>query len=694
MAWRGKKPLYVFAVLASGLALPAAGYTQGVPVSGDAGMGTADAASTEGGDRVPEHRMGEAPVPGDGTAHPQTHPHAGVSASGNIPLPEERPAEVSAPVTSAPVTAEAPAEAPVPVVVDLPAEPAPATGLDAAPMKAEAPVVPSTAPHVQVGNAPAAATPAPTAQTPAVQAPVAQVPADPLAPIAQSIARLLSATPIPAGKDQEAIAAFYGARADAPVFVDARGYNARGKAILARFAGAGKDGLEPADYKFQPITAEADAGSLAQAELRLAASALLYARHAQAGRFDPIRVSALTTPTRSIPDALGVLHTLASAPDASAALEAFNPPHPGYLALKAKLAEARNTSSTRASLPRVPTGPSLKPGDVDVRVPVLRQRLGLKAGKTQTNERLYDYELVDAVRFFQAENGLEPDGKVGTGTVDALNGFANPADRVADIIANMERWRWLPRDLGSANVMVNIPEYMVRINDGGRMIHETRVVVGKPDTQTPLLTHDMEYVVVNPSWNIPANIARKEMLPNLQRDPYYLKRQGIEIERGGRAIDPGTVNWQAGLGGYSFRQPPGERNALGRIKFMFPNDHSVYLHDTASRSLFANEKRAYSHGCVRVQDPLSFGEVIFTLGMPNDGWTETKISKMFGGQERYINLKRRIPVHLVYFTALVDASGQLSMRPDIYGIDERVKELLGLTGAQHLASGKAKTVAR
>lgn len=706
MAGNGKKALCVVAALASSAVLAMA-QPNTEPVTGYAGMGTADQAPLRAGDSAPPHMTGEAPRPGDTAGQP--------GASG-----ERASNSVSAPTAAAPAPAEAPASAEAApqqaaptVSADLPPEPAAPSGLDAAPASAQAasvpaapvPAAPVPAVTVELPPAPAAPTgldaapkvaaPAPVPAAPTTPAPVRAaepaVPADPLAPVAQALARQLLSPA--SGKDQEAIAAFYGARANAPVFVDQKGLSPRGKALVARFSAAGEDGLEPTDYKVPKLTGT-DPDQLAQAELRLAASALLYARHAQAGRFDPSRVSPGVTPTRSFPDPLGVLNALAMAPDANAALAAYNPPHAGYAALKAKLAEALGPTSPGAKrLPYIPDGMRIKPGDVDVRVPLLRERLGLAPSRA-ANDRIYEIDVVDAVRGFQANRGLEADGVVGVGTLAALNEVASPRDRTAQIIANMERWRWLPRDLGQAHVMVNIPEYMVRIVDNGRVIHDTRVVVGKPETPTPLLTHDMEYVVVNPSWNVPPSIARKEMLPNLQRDPYYLARQGITIERGGRAVDPGSVNWAGGLGGYSFRQPPGERNALGRIKFMFPNPHSVYLHDTPSRSLFANERRAYSHGCVRVQDPLSFGEVVFSLGMPNDGWTEQKIGAMFGGKERYINLKRHIPVHLVYFTAVVEPSGRFVSRPDIYGIDAKVEELLGLDGPQHVASSKPRTATR
>ncbi|WP_127091022.1 L,D-transpeptidase family protein [Aquabacter cavernae] len=715
MAGNGKKALYVVAALASSAVLAVA-QPNTEPVTGYAGMGTADSAQPRAGDSAPRHLTGEAPHPGDTAGQPGASGErvSNSSAEPAAPTSQAAPVEAAAPATApaaaaaseaapaAPVTAELPPEpasptgldaapaAPVAVTVELPAAPAAPTGLDAAPKVAEPKLAEPAQPKAEPSSAAAPVSPAPApvrAAEPA--APVA--PADPLAGISQALARQLAVPTT--GKDQEAIAAFYGARADAPVFVDQKGLTARGKAIIARFSAAGEDGLEPSDYKLPKITGT-DPDQLAQAELRLAASALVYARHAQAGRFDPSRVSSGVTPTRSFPDQLSVLNALATASDASAALAAYNPPHAGYAALKAKLAEAQTPAKAGTKrLPFIPDGMRIRPGEVDVRVPLLRERLGLAPSQAE-NDRIYDAPVVEAVRLFQMTGGLEADGVVGAGTLAALNAIAAPRDRTSQIIANMERWRWLPRDLGQAHVMVNIPEYMVRIVDNGRVIHDTRVVVGKPETPTPLLTHDMEYVVVNPSWNVPPSIARKEMLPNLQRDPYYLARQGITIERGGRAVDPGSVNWAAGLGGYSFRQPPGERNALGRIKFMFPNQHSVYLHDTSSRSLFANERRAYSHGCVRVQDPLSFGEVVFSLGMPNDGWTEQKIGAMFGGKERYINLKRHIPVHLVYFTAFTDPTGRFVSRPDLYGIDAKVEELLGLDGPQHVASSKPRTATR
>ncbi len=251
----------------------------------------------------------------------------------------------------------------------------------------------------------------------------------------------------------------------------------------------------------------------------------------------------------------------------------------------------------------------------------------------------------------------------------------NDPKKQADIIANMERWRWMPPDLGNSHILVNIPEYQLRMMRNGVEIHQTRVIVGKTQTPTPVFSGDMDHLIVNPYWNIPPSIALKEMLPKLQSDPYALQAKGFEIVKRGRVVDPATIDWSGGVKNITIRQPPGERNALGFIKFMFPNDHAVYLHDTPSRGLFSNSERAFSHGCIRVQEPFKLAEIILNN---EHGMTESRLRSMAGGSERYFNMQTKLPVHLVYFTSFVDSYGQLQSRPDIYGFNRRVKVALGL----------------
>ncbi len=678
------------------------------PVTDNAGMGTGDVprpaapvptvasgVDAAGNDAPATATAPTAPKPAPALAGdaPAITPSAtspavtasGIDAAGNGPATPAAPA-----VEAAPALAGAAPDAPAGSSAQATPPAITASGVDASgngsPVAAPAVVAtPTTAPIPLATSATAGAEApaAPPAAAPVVAAPVAPIestpavaaaPVDPMQPVASEVLTLVARPDAltSSKKDQEALSAFYGARQGMPVFVAQDGFNVRGKAVLARLAAAGEDGLDPEDYATPTLAGGADAQALARAEMQLAAAALTYARQAQSGRFTPSRISSLVTPTREIPDPKTVLETLADASDANAMLQGFNPPHAGYKALRGKLAAMTAAEQAAPKVVSIPEGPLLRPGKSDPRVPILRTRLGLPdAGMDET----YDPELVDAVKDFQRSAGLNSEGIVGPATVAALNkdGRHEVTTR-ADVIANMERWRWLPRNLGAQHVMVNIPEYMARVFDDGKVIFETRIVAGKPQTPTPLLSHDMEYVVVNPAWNIPPSIARNEMMPLLRNNPSALSRRGIEVTR-------------TRGGGYSFRQVPGANNALGRIKFMFPNDHSVYLHDTPSRSLFANSRRAFSHGCMRLQDPLMFGEVIFGIGLPDSGITKTRLGKMLGTSERYINLKNHIPVHVVYFTTFVNEKGELESREDIYGINAQVKSLLGLDGRRRIADG-------
>jgi murein L,D-transpeptidase YcbB/YkuD len=225
----------------------------------------------------------------------------------------------------------------------------------------------------------------------------------------------------------------------------------------------------------------------------------------------------------------------------------------------------------------------------------------------------------------------------------------------------MERWRWLPRDLGALHVKVNIPEFVVRVVREGAVAYEGRAVVGTRETPTPAFSGTMTYFVVNPSWTVPPGIARRDFFPLLASNPEALARRGIEVVRRGRAT--------------TFRQPPGERNALGRIKFMFPNRYSIYLHDTPARGYFQRPVRAFSNGCVRVEDPLAFADAAFAREANMDG---RRIRAMYGGPERGVRLAHRLPVHLAYFTAEADAEGRLRRHADVYGLDRRMRDLMAV----------------
>ena len=219
----------------------------------------------------------------------------------------------------------------------------------------------------------------------------------------------------------------------------------------------------------------------------------------------------------------------------------------------------------------------------------------------------------------------------------------------------------MPRDLGADHIEVNIPEFTARVLRDGEVTHQTRVVVGKPDHPTPVFSQVMRFIIVNPYWNVPVSIIKKEMMPKLAADPNYFADHGYEVvERNGQTF---------------VRQPPGDGNALGRIKFMFPNSHSVYLHDTNAKGLFARDERALSHGCVRVEDPFAFAEAV--LG---GKWTADRVESMVGGDERTVMLPRPLPIHILYFTAFVDPEAGFQVRGDVYGYMGKVETALGLQG--------------
>ncbi|MBI3434642.1 MAG: L,D-transpeptidase family protein [Proteobacteria bacterium] len=465
-------------------------------------------------------------------------------------------------------------------------------------------------------------------------------------------------------KERVAVDAFYAARGYAPIWVENGGAGARANAASARLKAAAEDGLDPADYPRPEFRAGANAPELAQAELQLTASVLDYARYASTGRIHFSRIGADISFNLDRPEPEAVLAKLANATDAGAALASFNPPHAGYKALRAKLAETRARKPEAAS-ERIASGPTLAIGMQDARVPLLRARLGLGG---DPGERTYDKVLADAVMALQKNNRIPANGKLTAATIAAING-PHRDDEADVIIANMERWRWLPRELGKNYVMVNVPDYTLKVVRGDSTIWATRIVVGKPGRlATPMLTASMQHITINPTWNVPPSIVQNEYLPALAQDRTVLERMGLKLEQN----RDGTIR---------IYQPPGDRNALGRIRFNFPNKFLVYQHDTPDKHLFAHDKRAYSHGCMRVNDPVKYAEVILSIALPNQGWTQERVRKLYGNSEHDVRFPTAIPVHLTYQTAFVDDSGKLIIRDDIYGRDART--LAVLKGPEH-----------
>ena len=444
--------------------------------------------------------------------------------------------------------------------------------------------------------------PAQALPVPALPSPVAEQPKSQLQVLIEdSIAKYVDRKP-----EREAVAAFYQARNYKPIWTSDADARARAAAAIAYLQNVAGEGLDPREYPTPAIKDSMDEAQAAAGELQLTGLVLRYARHASNGRVSYTRVSnSILYPEHAI-DPAKVLEQVSSTRKVGDVLASYEPQQPEFKKLKVALARERSGDAT------------LDPAQND------------RSGRGR----------------FRHESDRAR------------------AEAVNTIIANMERWRWLPRDLGRDHVVVNIPDFTLAVFKDGRPVWSTKIVDGKPGrTATPLLSETMKYLTINPTWNVPPSIIRNEYLPALENDPDALERIGLKV----------GYNSDGSLRVY---QPPGARNALGRIRFNFPNQFLVYQHDTPDKQLFARDNRALSHGCMRVQNPEKYAEVLLSLSQPEDNYSIDRIRSMYGSEERTINLKNPIPVQITYQTAFVDDKGHLEFRHDIYGLDAAVLKLM------------------
>jgi murein L,D-transpeptidase YcbB/YkuD len=557
--------------------------------------------------------------------------------------------------------------------IDRPAEPSP-VAKTTEPKPAE--IVTTPAANDAATSAPPAATATAPAAEPAKEAVKVSTVAPADQPVADRLRDLLGAKSLryfDRKNERAAVEKFYSAREYAPQWTQAGALTDSGKGVIARLRDAAADGLNPADYPVPDFAAAASPDQLAEAELKLTASMLDYARHAQSGRMHWSQVAADILYPEHPTDPAEVLANISTAKDASAALDGYNPPHKLYKELKAKLAELRGQAD--GPVIQIAEGPALaykaatkKRSEVapeDPRVPQLRAKLGIADHPDSTQ---YDAKVAAAVRKFQHSVDLKATGVLDDRTVKAIN--SPKRDRQIDIVlVNMERWRWLPRQLGAASlgnayVILNVPDFTLKVMQNGAQVWTTRVVTGKPGKHaTPMLTETMKFITVNPTWNVPPSIIYNEYLPALQQDPTVLDRMGLRLER----RRDGSIH---------ISQPPGEANALGRIRFNFPNKFLVYQHDTPDKQLFAKEERAFSHGCMRVQNPDQYASTLLNIVMQNDRYSPEKIRSMYGRSEIDLKFPTPIPVNITYQTAFVDDAGKLQIRKDIYGRDATMIALL------------------
>ena len=501
--------------------------------------------------------------------------------------------------------------------------------------------------------------------------------------------------------DRAALVAFYGARTEPLLWVTGDGFTARARHAMAEIRKADDWGLSATAFELPQLaqgTAAPDA--LAGAEIKLGLAALKYARHARGGRLDPAQISKDLDQKPSLRDPKVVLEAMAATETPGNYLRDLNPKHEQFQRLRQALLKARSGHSTPEPVKtetsaRLPAdGPSLKLGSEHPQVVILRQRLNLPLPRGAEN--VYDLQVQDAVRAFQQQNNIQVTGILTPRTRSALNGGVKPdkpappaaGSEVQRLIVNMERWRWVPEHLGEFHIEDNLPEFMTRVFKKGRVIHSARIVVGKVDTPTAVFSANMRTIVFQPEWNVPDSIKVKELAPYLSggggggflffggSDTSILERQRMRVVYNGRPVNPSSVDWgQVDIRRFGFVQSAGPHNVLGVVKFMFPNKHDIYMHDTPQRELLDKPIRMYSHGCMRVQDPGRLAELLLS---EDKGWPAEQVRGMLAaGYNNEVELTKPFPVHVTYFTAVAGDGGQVNYHPDIYGYDSRMAAALG-----------------
>jgi L,D-transpeptidase YcbB len=479
------------------------------------------------------------------------------------------------------------------------------------------------------------------------------------------------------------IVRFYEDNGFAPVWIGNEGLNDKAKRLLVLLSKAEEEGLRSLDYLPASLSDFSDNGdslntspsNLARLEIELTAVALEYSHQASAGRVKPIRISDLHGIQAKPADPAEVLVKLKETDKPDSYLASLQPLMPQYQYLKTALAKYRKKSSASETI-YIPGGRLIRAGGRDDRLTLVARRLeqlgfyDVPIEQSAEESTFYGPKLVAAVKDLQEQSGLRSEGIIGRKTLAALNGQSSE-EKITKIVLSMERLRWLPQDLKSRYVFVNQAFFETWMMDDGKEIYRSDVIVGLAKFQTAVFADEMEKVTLNPNWYVPRSIIYEDMIPKLLANPYYLQQQGYDVLDGsGRVVDSSTIDWgrfetRKSIT-YTVRQPPGPKNALGKVKFMFPNKFSIYMHDTPARNLFKKKVRAFSHGCVRLQKPMEFANII--LGTV--GWSPEKIrAAVDTGENQTIFLKKKIPVYLGYYTAWADAEGNVKTRNDVYGRD-------------------------
>jgi L,D-transpeptidase YcbB len=489
--------------------------------------------------------------------------------------------------------------------------------------------------------------------------------------------------PLPLERVRPSLSAYYSTNEGAIYWAN----TGRMTAFVQKLTRASYDGLNPEDYPAESLAVlrdsvgPDDAVGLAKAELYFSSFLIAYAADLRVGRVAPQKIDPRLFQSRKTIDALRVLTEMSKQGDPAKFLASFEPRNNHYQVLKRMLRAYTAAIEQGIDWPVIDQGAVLKPGQSDPRMGQVRELLtftgdydGPESGSSQ-----YDAGLVEAVKRFQLRHGLEAKGLFGKQTVVAMN--VSPEERLRQVIVNMERWRWMPDNLGQEHFLVNIAAFELQWVKNNHTVERMNVVVGAVATQTPEFSDELEYVELNPTWTVPYSIATKEMLPKL-RGNRFAYATDFEVFANGKVASWGSINWVSygpGKFPFTFRQKPGPKNALGKVKFMLPNRHNIYLHDTPAKDKFANSTRAFSHGCIRLSRP---ADLAYALLGEKAGLNTSEIDAIWAGNKTTkVNLPQKIPVHIVYATAFATDNG-IEFRSDVYGRDRKLyAALFGRAGS-------------
>lgn len=489
----------------------------------------------------------------------------------------------------------------------------------------------------------------------------------------------------------KAVAEFYRERGYRQAWTDYDEVLDRGIALLEAMGRSSEDGFDPEEYRHPLATkmlmeVEEDSleereepGQMGEVDLVLSEVFARYAKHLAGGALDPKAAGLDWQIPKAEPDVKALLTQLVDGTAPEALVDSLRPNAPEYGRMMAALARYHEVARA-GGWASVPEGKLPEIGGSSPIVAALRQRLiaerdpveAAAAQRGQATPNVFDEDLKQALVHFQQRHGLDADGALGKLTLAELN--APVEERIADLKLNLDRWRWLPRELGDLYVMVNVAGFELEVVENDSVLLAMNVVVGKDAWRTPIFRDTMEHIVVNPYWNVPPNIEKDEVIPAVLRDPSYLERNNFEVLRGERVVSAEEIDWSAVTGGgspYRIRQKPGDTNALGEVKFLFPNPDDIYLHDTPSTHLFTQSSRAFSHGCIRVEKPVELAKLILAKATERSPDEYEQLRARTG--EQWVKLTRPVPVYILYFTAFAHRDGSVSFHPDIYERDQRLQ---------------------